>query len=137
MLDLVIKNVGGIIPKWQNLSDAGLDLHASEDMIIRSYSKGIIPLGIQTEFPPQYVAIIKDRSSLAAKGFYTHAGVIDSSYRGEWKVVVENTSGVDWEVKRGDRIAQVVFLMCLHPSIVITDSLSGSVRGVGGFGSTG
>jgi dUTP pyrophosphatase len=134
--NLKIKTTSGICPEW-NSGDAGLDLRASEFMVIPPGGTGEIKLGIHTEFPEIYVAFIKDRSGLARQGRYTHGGVIDSSYRGEWIVLVSNQGLTDWEVKRGDRIAQAVFLPCFHLRIVKADSLSDSSRGVKGFGSTG
>ena len=136
-LDIKIKSIGGIVPQWKSEGDAGLDLHASADTTVPTGQNALIGLGIQTEFDPQYVAIIKDRSGLANEGIYTQAGVIDSSYRGEWKVLVVNTGVWDWVVRRGDRIAQVLFLPCHHLLVEEVDELTESLRGVHGFGSTG
>jgi dUTP pyrophosphatase len=74
---------------------------------------------------------------VALKQRYTHGGVIDSGYRGEWKVMLSNDSQLIWEIKRGDRIAQVVFLPVFHPLIELVSDLGDSVRGADGFGSTG
>lgn len=132
------KNLGGIIPKWSNdLRDAGLDLHAAESVRLEYGARAIIPLGIASEFNPMWVAFIKERSGLAAQGFYLHAGVIDASYRGEWKVVVDYRGTLPMEVKRGDRVAQAIFLPCFHPAVIEVDQLSESQRGSGGFGSSG
>lgn len=128
---------GGVLPEWHDMGDAGLDLRSAVDMVIESSGAGLIPLGFCTEFAPQYVALIKDRSGLALKGVYTHGGVIDSSYRGEWKVIVENTSKANWHIYKGDRIAQAIFIPCFHLIITRADKLSDSWRGIGGFGSTG
>lgn len=136
-LDLIVKSLGGQIPAWKDFSDAGLDLHASEDVVVLAGQRVLIPLGIATAFPPQYVAVIKDRSGMAARGLYTHAGVIDSSYRGEWKVIAENNGNEAIVIKKGDRVAQVLFLPCFHLKIQTVDVLPESLRGAGGFGSTG
>ncbi|MEA1998466.1 MAG: dUTP diphosphatase [Euryarchaeota archaeon] len=136
-MSVKIKSIGGKIPQWKNHGDAGLDLHASESMIIMPGKRVMIPLGIQTEFPPNYVAVIKDRSGLALEGLYTHAGVIDSSYRGEWKVIVENAGDISIEIEKGDRVAQVLFLPCFHLIIQEVEQLSVSEREKGGFGSSG
>lgn len=78
------------------------------------------------------------RSGLASKNFIdTGAGVIDADYRGEVKVLLFNHSEVDFEVKKGDRIAQLVLERIYTPEIVEVDNLEESVRGAGGFGSTG
>lgn len=134
---MLIKLIGGLMPETKKDSDAGTDLFASEDMEIPAHSRGLIPLGFCTQFPPDRVALIKDRSSLALRGYYTHAGVIDSSYRGEWKLIVENTNAERWCIKRGDKVAQVLFLPIYSPSLKIADNLDESERGTGGFGSTG
>lgn len=81
---------------------------------------------------------IAPRSGLAVKHFIdTGAGVIDSDYRGEVKVLLFNHSEVDFEVKEGDRIAQLVIERIYTPEVVVVEELEESVRGAGGFGSTG
>jgi dUTP pyrophosphatase len=136
-LGLKIKNLGGIIPEWKNLSDAGLDLHVAVDTAVPGGQQCLIPLGFATEFPNTYVAIIKDRSGMALRGIYTHGGIIDSCYRGEWKAMIENTRSEPWLFKRGERIAQVIFLPVFHLHIEEVTKLGDSIRGSGGFGSTG
>jgi len=132
-----IKSIGGIVPTWKSDEDAGLDLHAAVNMTVLPHSQQIVPLGIQTQFSSIYVALIKDRSGLAAKGIHILAGVIDSSYRGEWKVIMLNTSDEPLLIIRGARIAQVLFLAVRHLEIVTVDSLDVSGRGCSGFGSSG
>ena len=81
---------------------------------------------------------IAPRSGLAVKHFIdTGAGVIDSDYRGQVKVLLFNHSEVDFEIKEGDRIAQLVLERIYTPEILVVDKLEESVRGAGGFGSTG
>ena len=81
---------------------------------------------------------IAPRSGLAVKHFIdTGAGVIDSDYRGEVKVLLFNHSEVDFDIKEGDRIAQLVIERIYTPEVVVVEELEKSVRGVGGFGSTG
>lgn len=81
---------------------------------------------------------IAPRSGLAVKhSIDTGAGVIDSDYRGQVKVLLFNHSEVDFEIKEGDRIAQLVLERIYTPEILIVDELEGSIRGAGGFGSTG
>lgn len=136
-LQLQVKLVGGILPEWKSMEDAGLDLHASEDTTIRAGECAKVKLGICTAFSPQFVAVLKDRSGHGSKQKYTHAGVIDSSYRGEWLAILENASSEDWAIKRGDRIVQALFVPCFHLRIVETESLPDSDRGLSGFGSSG
>lgn len=81
---------------------------------------------------------IAPRSGLAVKHFIdTGAGVIDSDYRGQVKVLLFNHSEVDFEIKEGDRIAQLVIERIYTPEVVVVEELEESVRGAGGFGSTG
>ncbi len=139
-IGLKVKSIGGKIPCWTSLGDAGLDLHSSEDFSLSPGELRFVPLGIQTSFSVQYVGIIKERSGLAGRGISIQAGVIDSSYRGEWKVLMLNRGGGvegTWDVKKGDRVAQVIFLPCFHLLIEEVNSLSDSKRGVKGFGSSG
>jgi dUTP pyrophosphatase len=90
------------------------------------------------EMPDGYYAEIRPRSGLAVKhGIDTLAGVIDSDYRGEVKVVLINHHQEDFTVSAGDRIAQLVFRKHEAPNIMLVDELGDSVRGAGGFGSTG
>lgn len=136
-MNVNFKNLGGIIPQWNTLIDAGLDLHASIDMQIPPRSQVLVPLGIASEFSPTLVAFIKDRSGMALEGIHTHGGVIDSAYRGEWKVILSNFWPATYSIKRGDRVAQVIFLPCFHPPIREVKQLKESSRGVQGFGSSG
>jgi dUTP pyrophosphatase len=95
-------------------------------------------LSFATAFSDNLVAIIKDRSGNAAKkGLHCLAGVIDSSYRGEWGVVLVNLSTITVTVSTGDRIAQVLFLPCFTPEWEEVTSLPISLRGSQGFGASG
>lgn len=93
--------------------------------------------GIAVEFPEGYMAIFHDRSGLGAKGVHTLAGVIDSGYRGEWKVVLINHGSDEHPVRSGDRIVQCLFKRVEQVEIEEVDALQGTERGTGGFGSTG
>jgi dUTP pyrophosphatase len=116
---------------------AGLDLYAVDDVDIPPCELRVIDIGIAVELPMNTVAIIKDRSSLGSKGFVTAAGVIDADYRGEWKVVIRNTR-VDnsFRIVRGDRVAQAVIVPITYTT-PIEGEVSETLRGEGGFGSTG
>lgn len=117
---------------------AGFDLYAIDDIEVPPCELRKIPLGIRTEIPRGWVGLIRDRSSLGSKGFVTAAGVIDSDYRGEWKVVIRNTRlDNSLRIVRGDRIAQVVLTPCYGNPPQRVESLDLTGRGDGGFGSTG
>jgi len=118
-------------------NDAGWDLYADEDIDLWPEETKLISTGIAMSLPKRFVGLIWDRSSMGVKGVHRHAGVIDSSYRGEVKVCLHNTSGDLHKIKRGDRIAQLLIqeipLFRLHE----VEELDSTERGSGGFGSTG
>ena len=139
-LELQIKDLEGsgrLLPKFEGNENAGLDLFAAEDTTIEPGCFNTIKLGVATAFAPMYVGLFRDRSSMAGKGLHVMGGVIDSSYRGEWKVMLHNINNSDYEIKFGDKIIQVIFVMCNHLRTKVVTSLPDSLRGVGGFGSTG
>lgn len=120
---------------------AGLDLYASESMVIPASGRRAIDTQVYVALGAGTFARILPRSGLALnKGIDIGAGVVDSDYRGPIKVIVFNLGTEDWSVKRGDRIAQMVILPYLSPQMeVVTsvDHLAATERGVAGFGSTG
>jgi dUTP pyrophosphatase len=127
-------------PHW----DLGYDLYALEDTFIPSEIPTKVRTGIAIEFPTHWGGIIKDRSSVAAKGVTTSGGVIDSGYRGEIIVILNYhhpafTEGFrQYEVVAGDKIAQLVLQKSLtYESIEISDELNETDRGEKGFGSSG
>ena len=125
------------IPNW---GDSGYDLYACEPVTLFSNEQKLVPTGLRLEIPPGYVGLVKDRSSLALKSLYVHAGVIDPSYRGEVQVLMENRGEVNYHIEPGQRVAQILFLSCksvLVPKLVEKDELSVTARGDGAFGSTG
>lgn len=122
----------------------GYDLYAaipdSGTVVIPAHSKQPIPLGISSELPDGVGAFIFARSGIACKSGIRPAncvGVIDPDYRGEWVACLFNDSDTDFTVKTGDRVAQVVFKKVELPELELADVLEDSVRGNGGFGSTG
>lgn len=131
-----LEGSGKFLPKYNSYLDAGMDCYSIEDVVITNGHYEVINLGFATSFPSNFVAILKDRSSMAGKGLHVIGGVIDSSYRGEWKVMLVNF-GADYVIKRGDKIVQALFLPIFHMNISIVNALPDSVRGTGGFGSTG
>jgi dUTP pyrophosphatase len=118
--------------------DAGYDLYADEDKTINGQSREVIKTGIALEMPHNLGGFIWPRSGLSVKqGIDVLAGVIDSGYRGEIMVCLYNTSREVVQVKRGDRIAQIVFQEVPLISLLYRDELGASQRGSNGFGSTG
>ena len=130
------------IPEYQTKESSGMDLHAAieEDLEIKSGDKVIIPTGIALAIPQGYEAQIRPRSGLAAKHNITvlnTPGTIDSDYRGEIKAIIINHGRDKYTVKRGDRIAQIIFSPIARAKIKSVSKLSETIRGEGGFGSTG
>jgi dUTP pyrophosphatase len=117
---------------------AAYDLYSCQDERIPAGERRLVGTGIAVEFPLCYVARLCDRSGMAAKkGLHVLAGVIDPDYRGEWKVVLLNTSDEDVVIEAQTRIAQVLFYKVADFPVTEVQELSDTARGAGGFGSTG
>lgn len=126
---------------------AGFDLYADENckihpiywpLIKPSISRRLVSTGIAVAIDPDKVGLIWPRSGISVKyGIKTGAGVIDSDYRGEVKVLLFNLGDSVFEIKRGDRIAQLIIIPVYGQSVVEVDDLSDTERGIFGFGSTG
>ena len=130
------------LPFHAQLGDAGLDLRSSVDLVLgRQGGRALVPTGVSIAIPQGYAGFIQPRSGLAFKHGVTvlnSPGLIDSGYRGELKVLLVNTDpDADFEVRRGERIAQLVIQRYEPVRLVEVDELPSSERGVGGFGSTG
>jgi dUTP pyrophosphatase len=126
-----------IVPQYHSEQAAGLDLHSYEDTVIGQGDIVLVKTGIAMEIPKGYVGMIKDRSGMAMDYYYTHAGIIDSDYRGEVKVLLHNDDSTWKEIKKGQRIAQLLLIPCPQMTVSIVDELSMTERNQGGFGSTG
>ncbi|KFY84314.1 hypothetical protein V498_07843 [Pseudogymnoascus sp. VKM F-4517 (FW-2822)] len=117
---------------------AGYDLYASKEATIPARGKGLVDTDLSMAVPAGTYGRIAPRSGLAAKNFIdTGAGVIDADYRGQVKVLLFNHSDVDFVIKEHDRIAQLVLERIYTPEVMEVAELEESVRGEGGFGSTG
>ena len=129
---------GAISPTRGTVESAGYDLRALTDFKIPSDEQLLVSTGVRMKIPIGWVGLIKDRSSMAFKHkICTKAGVIDSDYRGEIKVLLHNYGEKSYSAKAGDKIAQMVILQCLITTPKIVDNLDETERGSGGFGSTG
>ncbi|SNT32498.1 deoxyuridine 5'-triphosphate nucleotidohydrolase [Granulicella rosea] len=117
--------------------DLAADLYSVAEVTLEPTGSGIVPTGIALAFPPDYGALVEDRSGLAVKGITTLAGVIDPGYRGEIKVVLTNLNATPFTIHVGDRIAQLRIVQRLQATFIETGDLDETVRGAGGFGSTG
>jgi dUTP pyrophosphatase len=128
-------------PHRATQNSAGADLRAclESQVVIKPNSRVMIPTGIAAEIPAGYGGFLFIRSSVGKRGIAlaNSVGVIDADYRGEIGIVLFNLSQDDFTVKNGDRIAQLVILPVEMAEFVEKTSLSDTVRGKGGFGSTG
>lgn len=125
------------IPVYHHEGDAGMDLFSSVQIIIRPGETVAVPTGIQMAIPFGYVGLIWDKSGIALKGVHRLAGVVDSGYRGEVKVVLTNLGHEPFEITPGMKIAQMLIQRVEAPEIVEVEELDKTSRGEGGFGSTG
>ena len=125
-------------PTKSHNADAGFDLYASEDAIVRCRDRTVVKTGLSLRIPEGMAGLIWPRSGLSVKsGIDVLAGVIDSGYRGEIMVCLYNTSSEVVDIKRGDRIAQIIFQEVPSTTLILSDDLGASQRGSNGFGSTG
>jgi dUTP pyrophosphatase len=133
--------VGARLPSRGRSGDAGLDLHAAERATIAPGARASVGTGIAVEIPPGHAGLVLPRSGLAARhgiALVNAPGLIDSGYRGEVRVLLLNTDRERaFEVEPGDRIAQLLLTPYAEAEPVETVELATSVRGAGGFGSTG
>ena len=126
------------MPFKAHRSDAGFDLFADEEAWVFARERQTIKTGISFDMPENMAGLIWPRSGLSVKkGIDVLAGVVDSGYRGEVMVCLYNTGDKILQVKRGDRIAQIIFQEVPEVGITVIDSLGSSQRGSNGFGSTG
>ena len=138
----VIAQSGAVIPEYKTSGAAGADLyaHLEQPVTIGCGKTAMIPTGLFFEIPEGYEVQVRPRSGLAAKNGVTvlnTPGTIDSDYRGEIKVILINLGDKPFVVNDKERIAQMVIAPVIQAGFEITDSLSETERGTGGFGSTG
>lgn len=129
------------LPRRAHRGDAGVDLHSAEDLVIAPGERALVKTGVALALPLGTVGLIHPRSGLAAKHGLTIVnapGTVDADYRGELMVCLLNTDkDTPFEVTRGMRIAQLVVQRVELPEFVEVDELDETVRGAGGYGSTG
>ncbi|GAM85961.1 hypothetical protein ANO11243_039710 [Dothideomycetidae sp. 11243] len=126
------------VPTRGSAFAAGYDLYASRPASIPARGRALVETDISVAVPEGTYGRVAPRSGLAVKhGIDTGAGVIDADYRGPVKVLLFNVSDEEFAVQEGDRIAQLVIERIYTPEIAVVEKLADSVRGAGGFGSTG
>jgi dUTP pyrophosphatase len=142
-LDLPVRRLrpDATLPGYAHHGDAGADLRAADDVELPPLGRAVVPTGLAVAVPDGYAAFVHPRSGLASKHGVTVAnapGTIDAGYRGEVMVALVNLDpNTSYQVKRGDRIAQLVVQPVVAARFVTVDELPASPRAEGGFGSTG
>jgi dUTP pyrophosphatase len=127
-----------IVPSFAHPGDAGMDLYSVEDMILSPGERRSVPTGIAIALPDGYVSLVWDKSGPSHKfGVKTLGGVLDSGYRGEYLIGLVNLGQEPFEIRKGQKIAQLLIQRVERPEIETVDELGDTSRGAGGFGSTG
>lgn len=133
----VVLDDGAKMPTRAHNGDAGLDLYAREDAVVKAKGSYVFDLGVHVEIPYGATGFLKSKSGLNVKHGITSEGVIDYGYTGSILVKLYNNSDDDYEVKAGDKISQLVILPVVLVDVDLADRLKDTERGNGGFGSTG
>jgi dUTP pyrophosphatase len=133
----IMLDEGAVLPTRAHPWDAGLDLYARENAVVRPCNNETFDTGVHIEIPEGYVGLIKSKSGLMVNHHIVTDGTIDSHYTGSIRVKLFNLNRREYRVETGDKIAQLVIVKCELPELEIVDSLQETDRGDGGFGSTG
>ena len=140
-MKLKVKKIspGARLPVYQHPGDAGMDLFAAEEVKLEAGEVKAVPTGVKMAIPEGYVGLVWDKSGISLQGVHRLAGVVDSGYRGEVKVVMANLGKETRVFEQGQKIAQML-IQPVH-TVEIVDvgegDLDETARGEGGFGSTG
>ena len=127
-----------VLPARAHHDDAGLDLYANETLTLEPGERRTVKTGIALAIPTGYVGLIWDKSSIPHKwGVKTMGGVIDASYRGEVGVIMVNLSQESYVIEKGAKISQLLIQKVELPEVCEVLELDDTIRGEGGFGSTG
>lgn len=133
----IMLDEGAIMPVRAHEFDAGLDLFAREDGILRPCSNLLVDTGVHMQIPEGFVGFLRSRSGLMVNHNIVTDGTIDSHYTGSIKVKLFNLNRKDYHIKAGDKIAQLVIVPCGLPQLELVDGFADTDRGDNGFGSTG
>ena len=138
MIQVKLLNEETKLPTRTNPTDAGWDLYCTVDADILPGQRKLLPTGVSMAIPSGYYGRIADRSGNAfSLGLHVLAGVVDSAYRAEIKVLLVNLSDVPVEIKRGHRIAQIIITAISNLPLEQVSELDTTDRGASGFGSSG
>ena len=142
MLNIKIQKINedAIVPKYAYESDAGMDVYSTKNYLLLPKHRTLVGTGLKIEIPKGYEMQIRPKSGLALRDGITvlnTPGTIDSSYRGEVGIVLINHSSKPYKIEKNQKIAQIIFNKIEKAKLIISDELSETERGKGGFGSTG
>lgn len=133
----VMLDEGAYLPERAHILDAGMDLRSRENKVIYKHNSATFDTGVHMAIPEGYVGFLKSKSGLNVNHGLKGEGVIDSGYTGSIVVKLYNDGDQDYEVKRGDKISQIVIIPVLLDGVREVKNLEDSERGSNGFGSTG
>ncbi len=138
----IVNTSSNPLPSYETQQSAGMDLRADlqQSVLLKPLQRALVPTGLYIELPVGFEAQVRPRSGLANKFGITvlnSPGTIDADYRGEIKVILVNLSEEEFEIKHGDRIAQMIISRHEKAEWLQVESLSDTERGSGGFGHTG
>lgn len=138
-MELKVKKIhkDGKLPLYQHQGDAGLDVFSCIHCVLGIGETKPIPTGIKVAIPEGYVGLLWDKSGISLKGVHRLAGVIDSGYRGEVKVVMVNLGNEPFIIEKGMKIAQLLIQKVTEVKVTESEELEETSRGDKGFGSTG
>ena len=125
------------MPVREHITDAGLDIRAVDDGLVRAKQSLLFHTGVHVQLPKGTAGLFVSKSGLMVKHGITSTGLVDEGYSGEVLIKLFNHGDKDYEVKRGDKIAQLVVLPVMYEPVEVVNSISGGLRGENGFGSTG
>lgn len=133
----VMLDDGAFAPERAHSTDAGLDLFAMHDGIVRARQAATFRTGVHVELPAGTTGLLLPKSGLMTKRDIITFGVVDEGYRGEIKVHMFNCGSEDYSVRAGDKISQMLVVPVLYPDVEVVSELNDGERGDAGFGSTG
>ncbi|AEJ81433.1 dUTPase [Erwinia phage vB_EamM-Y2] len=139
-VNFLLCHPSAVLPSYESRGAAAADIRSTESAFIMPGDAAVVGTGLKPEIPEGYVALIYSRSGHGFKNDIRLAncvGVIDSDYRGEIKVKLTNDGNSSFEVQPGDRVAQMMIVPAIQATFEVQENLTSTVRGEGGFGSTG
>ena len=133
----IILDPGAFMPEFAHKTDAGADLRSPVEAVVPAHGSVVIDTGVHVEIPEGYVGMLKSKSGLNVKHDLIGTGTIDSGYSGSIRVKLYNLGDTDYQIHRGDKIIQLVIMLCGYCEFTEVEKFAETERGTCGFGSTG